>query len=384
MAEDINITYKIEDDELICLESNDTDGEYIRWNNQKNMRYSIGDMPFNINYAKLDEEFSVVGTNVEYENTSFPRKVKIKHTSSSTNTDNRIKNIVYYSWDKTYIDNSTVIETDLEGIPVKDIKLDGANVRYGETYNYGCLFAAKSSKDTSYTTPLMIVNGLITIIKDGSTYRCYLLQSNDDTYSHWIELIVNKTVYFYCNMSGWSDNGTFYDTTKSGNALCTNSDYYYTLSSDYCENYYKSCYQTDDDGNGSNVQKAPPTVQWSINSYDVDSDNNLRNFILDENGSQYVRNKYTNNEPITMCQAIPVDDVISEDGQDVSSSNTCYILFDYQSNDTQQYALYSPELLETYGIGFIRSDWLIYDKDGNLRVEFWPEKASNLLFDKDR
>ena len=23
-----------------------------------------------------------------------------------------------------------------------------------------------------------------------------------------------------------------------------------------------------------------------------------------------------------------------------------------------------------------------YDKDGNLRVEFWPEKASNLLFDK--
>lgn len=381
MAEDINITYKIEEDELICLESNDSSGEYIRWNNQKNMRYSISDMPFNINYAKLDEEFSVVGANVEYESSSFPRKIKIKHKSSS-NTDNRIKNIVYYSWDKTYIDSSTVIETDLDGIPVKNITISGASVRYG-TDNKGCLYAAKSTKDKGYLTPLMTINGLITIIKDGSDYRCYLLRSIDDTYSHWIELVVNKTVYFYCNMSGWSDNGTCYDTTQSGSALCTNSTYYYTLSSSDCEKYYKSCYQTDDVGNGSNVQKAPPTVQWSINSYDIDSDNNLRNFLLDENGSQFVRNKYTNNEPITMCQAIPVDDVISENGQDVSSSNTCYILFDYQSNDTQQYALYSPELLETYGIGFIRSDWIIYDKDGNLRVEFWPEKASNLLFDKN-
>ena len=380
MAEDINITYKIEEDELICLESNDTNGEYIRWNNQKNMRYSISDMPFDINYAKLDEEFSVVGENVEYESNSFPRKVKINHKSSN-NTDNRIKNIVYYSWDKTYIDNSTIIETDLDGIPVKDVKLNDASVRYG-TDNKGCLFAAKSSKDNGYLTPLMTVNGLMTIIKDGSTYRCYLLQSIDDTYSHWIELVVNKTVYFYCDMPGWSDNGTCYDTSKPGNALCTNSDYYYTLPSEYCEMYYKSCYQAESDGKVSNVQKAPATVQWSINSYDIDSENNLRNFLLDENGSQFVRNKYTNNEPITMCQAIPVDDVISENGQDVSSTNTCYILFDYQSNDTQQYALYSPELLETYGIGFIRSDWIIYDKDGNLRVEFWPEKASNLLFDK--
>ena len=381
MAEDINITYKIEEDELICLESDDTNGEYIRWNNQKNMCYSISDMPFNINYARLDEEFSVIGENVEYESDSFPLKVKISHKSSN-NTDNRIKNIVYYSWDKTYIDSSTIIETDLDGIPVKDVKLNGASVRYG-TDNKGCLFAAKSNLDKGYLTPLMTVNGLMTIIKDGSTYRCYLLQSNDDTYSHWIELVVNKTVYFYCNMPGWSDNGTCYDISKpDGNALCKDKDYYYTLPSEYCEKYYKSCYQTDDDGNGSNVQKAPPTVQWSINSYDIDSENNLRNFLLDENGSQFVRNKYTNNEPITMCQAIPVDDVISENGQDVSSSNTCYILFDYQSNDTQQYALYSPELLETYGIGFIRSDWIIYDKDGNLRVEFWPEKASNLLFDK--
>ena len=85
MAEDINITYKIEEDELICLESNDTNGEYIRWNNQKNMRYSISDMPFDINYAKLDEEFSVVGENVEYESNSFPRKVKINHKSSNNN-----------------------------------------------------------------------------------------------------------------------------------------------------------------------------------------------------------------------------------------------------------------------------------------------------------
>lgn len=382
MAEDINITYKIEEDELICLESNDTNGDYIRWNNQKNMRYSISDMPFNINYAKLDEEFSVIGANVEYESNSFPLKVRIKHKSSTTDTDNRIKNIVYYSWDKTYIDSSTIIETDLEGMPLKDIKIYGASVRYGAD-NKGCLFAAKSTKDKGYVTPIMTVNGLITIIKDGSTYKCYLLRSVDDTYSHWVELVVNKTVYFYCNMPGWSDNGTCYDTTKPGNALCTDSNYYYTLQSEDCEKYYKSCYQTDDDGNGSNVQKAPPTVQWSINSYDIDSDNNLRNFLLDENGSQFVRNKYTNNEPITMCQAIPVDDVISENGQDVSSSNNCYILFDYQSNDTQQYALYSPELLETYGIGFIRSDWIIYDKDGNLRVEFWPEKASNLLFDKN-
>ena len=258
MAEDINITYKIEEDELICLESNDTDGEYIRWNNQKNMRYSISDMPFNINYARLDEEFSVIGENVEYESTSFPRKVKISHKSSN-NTDNRIKNIVYYSWDKTYIDSSTIIETDLDGIPVKDVKLNGASVRYG-TDNKGCLFAAKSNLDKGYLTPLMTVNGLMTIIKDGSTYRCYLLQSNDDTYSHWIELVVNKTVYFYCNMPGWSDNGTCYDTSKpDGKALREDNTYYYTLPSEYCEKYYKSCYQTDDDGNGSNVQKAPPT-----------------------------------------------------------------------------------------------------------------------------
>lgn len=378
MAEDINITYKIEDDELICLESNDTDGEYIRWNNQKNMRYSIGDMPFNINFARLSEEFRVVdGTNVVVESSSYPAKIKIKNKIESTQLDNRIKNLVYYSWDKTYIDNSTVIETDLDGILVKDIKIDyGYSVRFGEEKK-GCIYAAKSDLDKGYLTPLMTVNGLMTIIKNNNDYKCYLLRSVDDEWSHWVELVVNKTVYFYCEYSGW--NKTCYDTSTTG-ALSTNSTYRFSFDSSTCQSYYDSYYSITD--NGSEVQKSPATVQWSINSYDIDSDNNLRNFLLDENGSQFVRNKYTNNEPITMCQAIPVDDAISENGQDVSSSNKCYILFDYQSNDTQQYALYSPELLETYGIGFIRSDWIIYDKDGNLRVEFWPEKASNLLFDK--
>ena len=378
MAEDINITYKIEDDELICLESNDTTGEYIRWNNQKNMRYSISDMPFNINYAKLDEEFRVVdGTNVVVESSRYPAKIKIKNKIESTQLDNRIKNLVYYSWDKTYIDNSTVIETDLDGILIKDIKInDGESVRFGEERK-GCIYAAKSNLDKGYLTPLMTVNGLMTIIKNNNEYKCYLLRSVDDEWSHWVELVVNKTVYFYCEYSGW--NGTCYDTSKTG-ALSTSGEYRFSFDSATCKSYYESYYSITT--NETEVQKAPPTVQWSINSYDIDSENNLRNFLLDENGSQFVRNKYTNNEPITMCQAIPVDDVISENGQDVSSSNKCYILFDYQSNDTQQYALYSPELLETYGIGFIRSDWIIYDKDGNLRVEFWPEKASNLLFDK--
>lgn len=383
MAEDINITYKIEEDELICLESNDSNGDYIRWNNQKNMRYSIGDMPFNINFARLSEEFRVVdGTNVVIESSSYPAKIKIKNKIESTQLDNRIKNLVYYSWDKTFIDSSTVIETDLDGILVKGIKInDGESVRFGDEKK-GCIYAAKSSLDKSYLTPLMTVNGLITIIKNNDDYKCYLLRSVDSVWSHWVELVVNKTVYFYCNMSGWSDNGTCYDTTKpDGYALCTNSTYSFSFDSPTCQAYYDSYYSITE--NGTEVQKSPATVQWSINSYDIDSENNLRNFLLDENGSQFVRNKYTNNEPITMCQAIPVDDVISENGQDVSSSNNCYILFDYQSNDTQQYALYSPELLETYGIGFIRSDWIIYDKDGNLRVEFWPEKASNLLFDKD-
>lgn len=378
MAEDINITYKIEDDELICLESNDTTGEYIRWNNQKNMRYSISDMPFNINYARLSEEFRVVnGINVVVESSRYPAKIKIKNKIESTQLDNRIKNLVYYSWDKTYIDNSTVIETDLDGILVKDIKInDGESVRFGEERK-GCIYAAKSNLDKGYLTPLMTVNGLMTIIKNNNDYKCYLLRSVDDEWSHWVELVVNKTVYFYCEYSDW--NGTCYDTSKTG-ALSTNSTYRFSFNGSTCKSYYDSYYSITT--NGTEVQKAPPTVQWSINSYDIDSENNLRNFLLDENGSQFVRNKYTNNEPITMCQAIPVDDVISENGQDVSSSNKCYILFDYQSNDTQQYALYSPELLETYGIGFIRSDWIIYDKDGNLRVEFWPEKASNLLFDK--
>lgn len=381
MAEDINITYKIEDDELICLESNDSNGDYIRWNNQKNMRYSISDMPFNINFARLSEEFRVVdGTNVVVES-SNPAKIKIRNTIQSTKLDNRIKNLVYYSWDKTFIDSSTVIETDLDGILVKGIKInDGESVRFVDEKK-GCIYAAKSSLDNNYVTPLMTVNGLITIIKNNDDYKCYLLRSVDSVWSHWVELVVNKTVYFYCNMSGWSDNGTCYDTTKPGNALCTNSTYSFKFDSATCQAYYDSFYSVTE--NGTEVQKSPATVQWSINSYDIDSENNLRNFLLDENGSQFVRNKYTNNEPFTMCQAIPVDDVISENGQDVSSSNNCYILFDYQSNDTQQYALYSPELLETYGIGFIRSDWIIYDKNGNLRVEFWPEKASNLLFDKN-
>lgn len=379
MAEDINITYKIEEDELICLESNDTDGEYIRWNNQKNMRYSIGDMPFNINFARLSEEFRVVdGINVVVES-SNPAKIKIRNTIESTKLDNRIKNLVYYSWDKTFIDSSTVIETDLDGILVKGIKInDGESVRFGEERK-GCIYAAKSNLDKGYLTPLMSVNGLITIIKNNNDYKCYLLRSVDDEWSHWVELVVNKTVYFYCNYSDW--NGTCYDTSTSTTGALLGSYYGFSFDSPTCQAYYDSYYSITENGR-TEVQKSPATVQWSINSYDIDSENNLRNFLLDENGSQFVRNKYTNNEPITMCQAIPVDDVISENGQDVSSSNKCYILFDYQSNDTQQYALYSPELLETYGIGFIRSDWIIYDKDGNLRVEFWPEKASNLLFDK--
>ena len=387
MAEESAIKYLIEEDELICLEDGDADtNKYIRWANQKNMRYSIFDMPYQLNYARLDEDFSVVGSNVTVvgtwasQTTDNPVKVKIKNKSSN-GTDCRIKNIVYYSWDKSYIDNSTVIEADLDGIPVANIKPDGGSIHYGDN-SKGCLYATKSSRDSSYTTPLMTVNGLITIIKkDDSNYKCFLLQEVGTEESTWIELCVNKKVNFY-NDSSWNWNGYCYDTSATpGEPIIKSTNYRYYLESSYCKEYYKKIYEAAKEG--SEVQKAPPTVQWSINSYDIDSDNNLRNFLLDENGSQFVRNKYTNNEPITMCQAIPVDDLISENGQDVSSSNKCYILFDYQSNDTQQYALYSPELLETYGIGFIRSDWIIYDKDGNLRVEFWPEKASNLLFDKE-
>ena len=211
MAEDINITYKIEDDELICLESDDTTGEYIRWNNQKNMRYSIRDMPFNINYARLSEEFrDVDGTNVVVESSSYPAKIKIKNKIESTQLDNRIKNLVYYSWDKTYIDNSTVIETDLDGILVKDIKInDGESVRFGEERK-GCIYAAKSNLDKGYLTPLMTVNGLMTIIKNNNDYKVIPFSNPDiKTYLSDCERIYNKYSSVIKNM----------DNTMSVNAL---------------------------------------------------------------------------------------------------------------------------------------------------------------------
>lgn len=343
-----NLEYDIIDNELIVKNTNEL------WKNQKNMIYSIADMPFYIHFAVLDEEFISAGT----ENNN-----KLSVPLVLNGKDLRIKNITWYDENHSNFSAETKLTIDNDGVLFKSltVNISSHTINFG---NSGVLYTDKTAYDINFGIPVTPVRGLISIFKVNTVYKVYLLEKIDGTNSIWIELKLPAQDEFWLDAT-W--NGKLNEFTNT-----------YSFDAVKAENLYNAIYK--------NVKTTPVNVQWSIYSYDVDSNNQLRNFLIDEDECPYFKNKYTNDEPITMCIAVPVDDVLIEDSASiakykVSSSKTSYILFDYSSTVDNAYPLYSPELFEKYGIGFIKTDWLFYDESGNLRVKFSPNNASNLLFD---
>lgn len=383
MAEELN-KYRILDYELVSVCEIDEDPEthqeieeYRVLQSSYSMFYSIDEIsmfsikhyPKQCHYVVLDKEFSkITGTLGD----------TVTINTKKGDTDMRATNFILYDWNNSeYSSQTTDIRTEDEGLLFCNMTYDNESddkhsyIKYG---NGGCCYAKKTSRDYQYA-PLTRISCFITVITNGTEYKLYYLNKINSNNTVWKVLYVPKYKSFW-QESNWT----------------TDSSQWTTLN-DIAEDIYKSMDNTKelDPSNPSVVMVTPPvkaTVNWSIYSYDVDSENKLRNFIADEVGSNYFRNKYTNSNPITMCIAVPLNDTITfkepdSDNFYISSSKNSYILFDYRSSDTENYPLYSPEILEEYGIAFIRSDWLFYDADHNLRVEFYPEKASNLLYNED-
>lgn len=378
--------YRILDYELVSVCEIDEDPE----THQEIEEYRVLQNPYSMFYSI--DEISVTGFNIKHFPSLFHYVVLDKEFSKITgtlgdtvtistkkgDTDLRATNFILYDWNNSeYSSQTTDIRTEDEGLLFCHMTYDNESddkhsyIKYG---NGGCCYAKKTSRDYQYA-PLTRISNFITVITNGTDYKLYYLNKINSNNTVWKVLYVPKYKSFW-QESNWTTDASQWTTLN-----------------DIAEEIYKSMDNTKelDPSNPSVVMVTPPvkaTVNWSIYSYDVDSENKLRNFVADEVGSNYFRNKYTNSNPITMCKAVPLNDTITfkeADSDDfyISSSKNSYILFDYRSSDTEIYPLYSPEILEEYGIAFVRSDWLFYDADHNLRVEFYPEKASNLLYNED-
>ena len=213
--------------------------------------------------------------------------------------------------------------------------------------------------------------GVLTIIKVGNEYKLIKFISTDTTCEQWEEL---KVPVEQSETPDW--NRVITDSLLEGTTL---ADSYNILYSDSSESEQP-------------IHIIPETtVTESINSIDVNADGLLFDFRQGYENQTMLRNSPYNKEPITLCAEVPVYDVSYkyQDGISVetryTTTNTTYILCQVVRNNmgTQYYPLYCPELFEQYGIGFIKSDWLTYDSNGNLLVEWWPEKSGNLFWYKD-
>lgn len=344
------------------------------------MFYSIDKFPEYFHYVILDEEFSQVS--------SLPDTLTIPLLSTN-GRDLRALNYVMYDWNHNkYSCQDSNITTDDKGLLFKDMSYDWTKDDYIKFGDDGCIYAKKTNEDYQFD-PLTKICSFITAVEaeiDGvKHYKVYRLASIGQQNTQWKELQLPLKKAFWTYSDWYNPTDTWAPFTDK-----------FSFDDTQAKAIYESMANTNPaqastDQTGQMVGSTLPTqstVEWSIYSYDVDSEGKLRNFILDEFGTNYFRNKYTNNEPVNMCIAIPVNDQIqfkepSSDNFYISSSKKTYILFDYCSNDSEQYPLYSPELLKEYGLAFIRSDWLFYDAEGNLKVSFYPQLASNLLYDDD-
>ena len=212
--------------------------------------------------------------------------------------------------------------------------------------------------------------GILTIIKVGDEYKLIKFISQDTTCEQWEEL---KVPIEQSETPDWDNVIT--DSLLEGTTLADSYNILYSNSSE----------------SEQPIHIVPETtVTESINSIDVNADGLLFDFRQGYENQTILRNSPYNKDPITLCAEVPVYDVSYEyqNGNDVetryTTTNTTYILYQVVRNNmgTQYYPLYCPELFEQYGIGFIKSDWLTYDSNGNLLVEWWPEKSGNLFWYK--
>lgn len=212
--------------------------------------------------------------------------------------------------------------------------------------------------------------GILTIIKDGNDYKV-LKYIGADNIDKWEEL---KVPIEQSETPDWDNVIT--DSLLEGTTL---ADSYNILYSDSSESEQP-------------IHIVPETtVTESINSIDVNADGLLFDFRQGYENQTMLRNSPYNKDPITLCAEVPVYDVTYQYQNGTiletrySTTNTTYILCQVVRTNmgTQYYPLYCPELFEQYGIGFIKSDWLTYDSNGNLLVEWWPEKSGNLFWYKD-
>lgn len=112
-------------------------------------------------------------------------------------------------------------------------------------------------------------------------------------------------------------------------------------------------------------------------SYDVDSNGILIDNIRELGSSVYYTNNNLRNDGLyTLCDALPAYDLT--DGTKTYQSNKVYVLFRVSktANGYNYDALYSPELFEKTGIGYILSNWIVY-VNGELKVAWWPELTPN-------
>lgn len=122
----------------------------------------------------------------------------------------------------------------------------------------------------------------------------------------------------------------------------------------------------------------------TVYSYDVDSNGLLIDNLRELGKSVYYTIDATNNtvarngDLCTLCEELPIYDVYNTSDGKVYQSNKVYVLFRV-SKTTNGYdydALYSPELFNEVGIGYLLSNWVVY-RNGELKILWWPELSPN-------
>ena len=206
--------------------------------------------------------------------------------------------------------------------------------------------------------------GLLTIIKDptdNTKYRLLQFYGTDTTGEIWKEFKFIATAEYGQNPE-WNKSWT--------------------------DNYSEDLFEITLEQAFEQLTEYPDTTNDSVSymdnlySYDVDN-NGLLIDNLKEIGSSvyYTNSKLRNNGLYTLCDELPIYDL--SDGVKTSSSNTIYVLFRVSktANGYEYDALYSPELFEATGIGYILSNWVWYNENNELEIRWWPELSPNKFVD---
>lgn len=337
----VELTYKI--DNLLLWNLND-ESEFVEFKNSIQYKYII---PYSMNYK-------------------FLNCLDIQHINDDyISSNNAVSPIYYYTTDTNEV-------ISCEGYYLKDI--------YYDTVIKECFAADKTShlnykvSDNNGYSHLEKIRGIITIFKENE-YDYKLLEYIGGC--KWQELKLLKYNPILNDV-----NDCFVDGVVK-------PDCEYTWPTDILKTYYNTFYDSDKENPVTPIYEQASVISVGTNTFDVDNKGQILDYRESYDNPIYLKH---NNNNVTLCETIYLYDDVEYNygiwpyhGTWNYTKNT-YVLVEKtkkENGDYAYYPLYSPELLTEFGIGFIVSDWLSYDTNGELIIEWWPDRCGTAFWDSN-